>query len=83
MAILVELGVGILVFLAEVSVLAALGLILPFRFACSSAFRRKKREEWAAVPRKKISDIAAASLSFAIIGACACWWIAIFAGRPS
>lgn len=83
MAILIELGVGIFVFLAEVSALAALGLILPLRFACSSAFRRKKREEWSATPRKKIGDVAASLASFAVIGACAYWWIAIFAGSPS
>jgi amino acid transporter len=80
MAILVELGVGILVFLAEVSVLAALGLILPFRFVCSPAFRKKKRTEWESSPKKKFSDIASSLVSFVAVAACAYWWMDIFIG---
>jgi hypothetical protein len=80
MAILVELGVGILVFLAEVTVLAALGLILPFRFVCSSAFRKKKRTEWDLSPKKKFSDVASSLVSFVVIAAVACWWIVVFTG---
>jgi hypothetical protein len=78
MAALIELGVGIMTALAHVTIEAALGLLLPVRYAVSGGFRKKKQREWSERASKKIVDVALSLLSFALLVACVAFWMGFF-----